>query len=225
MSPKAQKDWFRRRTWTESDRQDFEATLSRARSPGRAQYLRIQAWHLAESDAPALLRAALELLGRVLRDHPDDVVQRAPALQQKADCLWRLGDISAAIEAYRETFRAEETKPTILTGAWLEFCMRVVREGKADLYGEVEELLERRRAQAPSSLAFPVQKYQFHLVRAIIAQESGHRDTAVEHARLALDAAGQRHSNFRYHRDLGLVGKPEPKLHDTILRLAGAPNS
>jgi hypothetical protein len=31
MSPKAKKDWFRRRTWTESDRQEFEATLKRAR--------------------------------------------------------------------------------------------------------------------------------------------------------------------------------------------------
>ncbi len=99
----------------------------------------------------------------------------------------------------------------------------MVREGKADLYGEVVALLE-RRAEDPSSLAFPVQKYQFHLVRAVIAQERGHRDAAVEHARLALDAAARRHSNFN-HPDLGLVGKPEPKLHETILRLAGAPNS
>src|SRR6267142_2646735 len=134
MSPKAQKDWFRRKTWTDSDRQEFEATLGRARRPGRA-----------------------------LCDYPDDVVERAPALHQKADCLWRLGDTRAAIEAYRDTFRAEETTRRVGTGAWLEFSMRVVREGMADLYREVEALLE-RRAQDPSSLTFPVQKYQFHLV-------------------------------------------------------------
>jgi len=219
MSPKAQKDWFRRKTWTDSDRQEFEATLGRARRPGRAQYLRIQAFHLAEKDDPTLLRPALELLDRALCDYPDDVVERAPALHQKADCLWRLGDTRAAIEAYRDTFRAEETTRRVGTGAWLEFSMRVVREGMADLYREVEALLE-RRAQDPSSLTFPVQKYQFHLVLAVIAHEAGHRDGAVDHARRALDAAGLRHSGFRYHAGLGLVDNLEPKLLETLLRLA-----
>ena len=36
MSPKAPKDWFRSKTWTESDRQEFEARLARARRSGRA---------------------------------------------------------------------------------------------------------------------------------------------------------------------------------------------
>jgi hypothetical protein len=159
-------------------------------------------------------------LDRVLCDYRDDVVERAPALHQKADCLWRLGDTSAAVETYREMFRAEETMRMVRTGAWLEFAMRVVREGKADLYGDVDALLLRRAEEDPSSLAFPVQKYQFHLVRAVIAQERGHRDAAVDHARLALDAAGLRHSGFRYHAGIGLVDNLEPKLHETLLRLA-----
>src|SRR5207237_4961167 len=99
--------------------------------------------------------------------------------------------------------------------------MRVVREVKANLYGEVETLLEQRAHDDPSSLAFPVQKYEFHLIRALIANHAGRRDAAVDHARAALDAAGLRQSGFRYHANLGLVGKVEPKLHETLLQLAG----
>ena len=220
MSPKAKKDWFRRRTWAESDRQEFEATLSRARSSGRPQYLRIQAWHLAESDDPVLLRAALELLGRILGDYPDNEIERAPALHQKADCLWRLGDTNGAIEAYRDTFRAEGAIRKVRTSAWLEFGMRVVRDSKVDLYREVEALFA-QRALERSSLMFPIDKYRFHLVRALIASNAGHRDVAAEQASAALDAAGLKASGFRYHANLGLVDKVEPRLHEALLRLAG----
>lgn len=46
MSPD---DWFRRRTWTREDREDFRKRLSRARPHNRAQYARIQAGYLQAS--------------------------------------------------------------------------------------------------------------------------------------------------------------------------------
>jgi hypothetical protein len=43
-------EWFRRTTGTDADRKDFSARLKRRRGASRkAQYLRLQALHLAEA--------------------------------------------------------------------------------------------------------------------------------------------------------------------------------
>jgi len=39
-------DWYRRKTWTKTDEEEYFAKLGRARKDGRAQYLRVQAIEL-----------------------------------------------------------------------------------------------------------------------------------------------------------------------------------
>ena len=219
MSPKANKDWFRSSTWTNADRTEFEATLARARVSRRAQYLRIQAWSLARTSDPALLVAALQLLDRVLTDYPDDVVQRGPALALRADCLLRLDDVVAAVAAFRTAIHAEATTNTARTMAWLEFGWRVVKEDRQEFFAEVSGLFEEQARDPRFSLTFPVQRYHFHAVRALIAQSKGLTKDASENARHALDAAALQHSGLQYHASLGLVDEVVPKVHDELVRL------
>ena len=42
-------DWYRRKTWTKTDEEEYFAKLGRARKDGRAQYLRVQAIELIET--------------------------------------------------------------------------------------------------------------------------------------------------------------------------------
>ena len=65
-------DWYRRTTWSQTDREAFHARLKRSRSEeGKAQYLRIQALHLQETGDPERIAAAVELLDELLAKYPD----------------------------------------------------------------------------------------------------------------------------------------------------------
>lgn len=64
-------DWYRRKTWTKTDEQEYFAKLGRARKDGRAQYLTIQAIELIETKDKTLLSVAEMLLNKILEDYPD----------------------------------------------------------------------------------------------------------------------------------------------------------
>src|SRR6266576_2652022 len=94
-------DWFRDPSWDPVTRDLFEDRLSRARDWNRPQYLRIKA--LALKDVREL-KAAKQLLIRVVSDYPDSV--------DCGFCLELLGDIAreegsaeAAEWNYREVIR------------------------------------------------------------------------------------------------------------------------
>jgi hypothetical protein len=59
--------WYRKTSWTESDREDFETRFARTRKASRAQYLKIQAWSLFEA---GLVRESLSLIDRMFSDYP-----------------------------------------------------------------------------------------------------------------------------------------------------------
>ncbi len=81
-------EWFRRSTWTDHDRDEFNARLKRCRGAGsKAQYLRIQACHLAEAGLHA---NAIELLDCLIMELPERM-ELANAHLQKAKSLVVLG--------------------------------------------------------------------------------------------------------------------------------------
>ena len=59
-------DWYRRKTWTSTDKEEFFTKLGRARKDGRAQYLKIQAIELVETKNKKLLEVAEMLLNKML---------------------------------------------------------------------------------------------------------------------------------------------------------------
>jgi hypothetical protein len=167
-----------------------------------------------------LVKAALGLLDRLLAEYPDDVVQRASAHAQRAECLGVLGEIPEAIEAFRENLRAEAEFSGVRTNAWLDFGWLVINHGLSDSYAEVAAVLD-ERSKDPSALAFPVQRYKFHSIRALLAKAAGRQREAAEQATLALEAQSLKESGLRLHSGLGLVGAVDPVIHDQVVRLAG----
>lgn len=215
---KIRHEWFRHSTWSDADRAEFEMRLARARASSRAQYLRIQALHLAEAGDPELVGVALQLLDRLLRDYPD-TLQLASAHEQRAECLARRGDVGGAVQAYRSALQAERDHRGLRTNAWLNFGWLVVRHQLAGLYAEVANVLDERISE-PMALAFPINKYKYHAVRALLAAYGGRQGEACEHARAALEAQKLEHSGFRYHPRLGLVRDVDPEIHRQVVRLA-----
>ena len=212
----AEPEWFRRTTWTPSDEAAFMARLGRSRTEfHRAQYLRIQAHHLAETGDPTLILPALRLLDLLVSAHPDHS-QLALAHHQRAQCLVDLGRLPEAIEAFRASMSAQRTLRSIASNAHLDFGELVCALQRTDLYEEVAEAIAEFGAGTP----FPVHRYKYAAVRAVLAEARGEFPAATEHAREALAAAAATESPFRRHRSLGLVQFVDPLLLERLRALA-----
>lgn len=208
-------DWFRKTTWTEADQADFEARLKRTRSNyNKAQYTRIQAFHLKNANPP-VYAGALVLLERVLTEFPDQS-QTALALLQKAACVQALNGMAAAVPFYRASLLAEEQYSRAGTRAWIDYPWQILLNRQVALYPEAMALLEKRSAEA----LFPIDKFQANAIKALIKKQLGDLSEAQTLARNALAAAGRTHSGFRSNPDVGLVTNIEPWIEAELLTLA-----
>jgi tetratricopeptide (TPR) repeat protein len=207
-------DWYRNVDWNPEIESAFFSRLNRSRD--KSQYLRIQASHLTSSHP----RSALQLLDQyfLLGDDHFDIAQ---AQVNKAEALTALGDIDAALSAYNEALERERKFPNYKTQAYLDFALLVLNARKVHLYTKVLEVLDEYR-DCP---LFPVDRYRAHGTRALILRELGRAAEAQSSAKLALAAAAERWSGFRYHQNLGLVGNVEDEFSARIAAVANPPGS
>lgn len=189
----ARHDWYRNSSWTADIESDFRQRLSRARE--KSQYLRIQAYYLAENHP----QVALSLLDQyfALGDHFD----KAQAHGDRARAFIALGDVDAALSSYEEALAWEREFPHSKTHAYLEYACLVINARAARLYIRAMEVLDTHRERP----MFPVDRYRANGARAILLHELGRTDDARSFADLAMVAAREVESGFRYHQDLGLV--------------------
>lgn len=212
-------DWYRRTTWTESDRGDFWARIAKTRKPAsQAQYIRIQASVLQES---GLIDAAIDLDRRLLAEFPEPF-ELAVTHYELGKCLLTKGDIDGALDSFRNAITAQRDLPTVQTKAWLAFGRLVAETGRKDLYDEFLTYFGERESQRAfaSELSFPIDRYELAATLAIIHRDLGNQKKAVEFAREALAAASAQESGFRYHPNIGLVENTSSALHKNVIELA-----
>jgi hypothetical protein len=155
-TPSVAQDWYRCESWSEADREQFEAKLRRARPDNRAQYVRIQGVTLAESADRKGRACAGELLERVIRDYPGDDLQIAMAHADLGRWHAANGRASEAVEHLRSAVALEDAMGNLDTGSDLNLAEVLVemREPPAD---EVRSLLDRART---AGLAFKSQRWR-----------------------------------------------------------------
>jgi tetratricopeptide (TPR) repeat protein len=210
-------EWFRRATWTDVDREEFNARLKRSRrAENKSQYLRIQALHLAEAGHHD---GAIELLDRLFAEFPDSI-DVAQAHAQKADSLAKMEQTGAAIQEYRAALQAERDFPNVRTNAWLDFGWLVVEEQLTDLYDEVSQVLQEFRDER--GLQFPAIEYRYAAIQSLLADARGEKAQAREFAKQALAEAAKEHSGLRYHLTVGLVGSERHQFENRLRTLAGS---
>jgi len=213
-------DWYRRTTWTESDQTEFFARLNRSRSPSaKAQYLRIQAVYLQEAGTKEMIRASITLLDKLLEEYPD-AFDLASVYLQKAECLLALGDETGAIHYFRKSLQREREFPNVRTTAALRFGWMIVERRLSNFYDEALLAIE-HYVGINNVLVFPFERYIVNAIRAVITEERGCPDVARELAQAALDAASQKHSDFRYHPTVGLVQSTNSPIHTRLIQMTG----
>lgn len=194
----ADDSWYRRRTWSREDQAAFFDRLKRSRSGfHKAQYCRIQAYELQQA---GYFNDAIGLLDYLMAEWPHDA-ELAVIYHQKAACLERLGDKTAALAAYRQAFDAQRKKPSVLTNAHLGFALLAASTPFPNCYDEALSVLNEFRMHSP----FPIQEFEAAAARALIADARAEREEAKRQAATALEAATREHSGFSRHANVGLV--------------------
>lgn len=208
-------DWFRRKTWTPSDREEFFARLRRSRgASNKAQYARIQAYELLTTRTQEAYSAALELLDMILAEWREDA-QLAFVYHHRAECFLGLADVARAVVAYRQVFQTQRVCKGQLTMAHLDFGWLVATAPLPDLYDEALAVLSEFTHET-----FPIDRYRSNTIHALILDARGQREQARGYARMALQEAAARHSGFRYHATLALVRSPDERVHERLQTLA-----
>jgi tetratricopeptide (TPR) repeat protein len=192
--------WFRRSAWSPSDRADFFARFARSRLGNRAQYLRIQAWHLQQVGTEPMYEAALDLLNMLVADYPEPT-QLSEAHSQRAACLAATGRTEEAILEYRTALGGQREFPNVIGYAYIEFAELVLELDRRELFSEALAVLQ----EFSGYEFFPTNAYRMAAARAMLYDCLGQRQEAARFASLAIAAAAATESGFRYHRDLGLV--------------------
>jgi len=219
----SQKDWFRKKTWTPQDREDFMARLQRSRGNyNKAQYTRIQAVELLATKNPNLIQPALELLDTVLSNWPEESSQLAATHWHRAECFILLNRIEEAVAEFRKTFEQQRTNRSCLTGAHINFAWLVATKKLLNYFDEALAQLK----EFGGKEMFPREKYMIAASHALISNERGETKQAKDWAKSALEEASKTNTGFRYHPTLCLVEKPpDEKIHEQLKKMANDENN
>ncbi len=176
-------DWYRRRTWTKTDEEEYFTKLERARKDGRAQYLRIQAIELIQTRDKNLLSVAETLLNKILIDYPSNRIEKSEVYNSLGEIYKIRKDYKTALEYFQKSLDYEKDFPNVITTAYLNFSETVVRAKKIELYDKVETLLKEEIDK--DTLKFPIQNYIIYSVMTLISKHKGNFEQAKIYADLA----------------------------------------
>lgn len=208
-------DWYRRKSWTKIDEEEFFAKLSRARKDGRAQYLKIQAIELVDTKQPKLLNVAKELLQKVLDEYPDDNFNKSSVYNTLGDIFLLENTTEKAIEYYKKSIDFEKVYPNVKTDSYLIYSELIIKNQLTNEYLNVERMLEEKK----SDLLFPIEKYKVFSILAILNHYNSKKEIAKEYAELANENAQAETSGLRYHKYLGIVSDRDEFFDDYISKL------
>ena len=211
-------DWYRKKTWTKSDQQDFFVRLKRSRRQfHKAQYLRVQACELKETGRVDNLHAAINLLQLLFAEYPEPV-EFAISYQLLGECHEQLGIFDVAIQSYRSALSQQRTYPNVQTNSHISLAVLVAKQRRRADYDEALQALNEWGRLGE----FPVMDFYLCAARAMICADTEQRDDAITWARRALEAAAKTHSGYRYHTTLGLVGDQHAELVDRMRGIAAS---
>lgn len=176
-------DWFRRKTWTKMDEEEFFIKLGRARKDGRAQYLKIQAIELVYTKEKKLLNIAEELLKKVLIEYPENRIEKSSCYNFLGQIFELRNNAEMAIFYYKKSLDYEKEFPNVITSSDIDFSKIVIQEGKTELYNEVEKILLKKIKN--ESMSFPIQNYIMYSILAVISDFKGNFEQSKNYAEIA----------------------------------------
>jgi tetratricopeptide (TPR) repeat protein len=211
--------WFRSSEWDEKAQIVFEEHLGKTRGAfNKAQYLRIKAYSLQNSQSINAREAGRELFKRIINTYPDEKSQVVQALEGLGKSYEKDGYLGKAEEYYRKCIEyfqnnLHSTGNTIRSPLYL--AELIEKANLEEKYNDAQDILD-RWIERMGQLTLNVDIYRYNILRARLSQKLHNKQEAVSYAKQALAAAeaGQ-NPQFIRHPDIGLI-KIENKIVDEM---------
>lgn len=210
-------DWYRNSEWTPEVSEAFEKRLSRARGQ-RGEYLRIQALTLADTLKPEYAATAIALARRHLELDPKGIFA-AQIHATIARALESLGEISAAVDAYRSAVEFEHQRPNVRGYHYIDFAWFVAIHELVAHYEDAMTAMEQNKQD--QDLVLPSNQYRYFASLALISSDLGDRETAERMAKNALESAAKDKGPFWRLPRLGLVNGEKDAARARLKQLVG----
>ncbi len=179
----------------------FGEKISRARgNDSRAQYARLKAYALIDSNDRTKINAAVDLLQKSLTEWPSEFEQHS------GETYAALGDAYRSLKKYELAATAYEKALTwgnVRHTAYWDYPEMIVTEGFTDLYSRALQIVNRLNAERDFVMEF--QRFNYHAVRAVVLYEQGEANDSRREAEAALSAVKVKKSVFSRHPKVGLV--------------------
>lgn len=193
-------DWFGKKSWSKKDEEHFFIKLNRAKKDNRAQYLKIQALTLIETNKPKLLNVSENLLNKILVDYPENRIEKSPVLFALGELYYKRNDFNKALKYYKLSIDFEEEFPNVITNSYIKYSLLVIQLELKEHYNYVLTLLEPKLEES----IFPLEKYESASVLSIIYSYKNNENMTIKYANIAEDNANQETSGLVYHKYLGI---------------------
>ncbi|SGZ09242.1 Putative uncharacterized protein [Moritella viscosa] len=139
------------------------------------------------------------------KDQFDDV----RALLARAIAFMALGDLEKCVATYKEILQREKEFSKHQTGVYLDYPYLVATQKIESEFTNALDVLN----EHIDRLTFPLDHYKWHASKAIISSDGSE-------AKKALEAAKVKRSGFRFHQDVGLVGKEHEKTIKQLCKIS-----
>ena len=205
-------EWYRRKSWTKKDKEEFFTNLNRARKYNRAQYLKVQAIELIDANNPKLLEIAKSLLIQILEEYPEENNEISSALNSLGDIYRKQNNSEKALTYYKKSIDFEEVYPNVRTESYLTYSELIIKSQQTDKYTFVKELILKHF----NSLIFPIEKYKTASILSIIYKKENDFKSAALYKNIAEENANKENSGLQYHKYLGVVNERDKWLDKLV---------
>ena len=204
----SKEDWYRNTKWNDQIESEFEARLKRSRGNyHKAQYLRIQASYLLDSDIKILQEKGIEYMERVINDYPEEKFSTIHGNEQLGDFYLKNESFENAEKYFRivTEYYYSETRSGTTGLADLKLCQTIVESEQTEKYKEAYVIATEKFEKTEGRLMMNSDKFYYADLMANLCYKMDRKDEASEFAVSALELSNITEPQFNRHKTVGLI--------------------
>ena len=211
----SKEDWYRNTDWNDQIESEFESRLKRSRGNyHKAQYLRIQASYLLNSEIKELQEKGVEFMKRVIKNYPEEKFSTIHGNEQLADFYLKNESFDKAEKHYKivTDYYYAETRSGTTGLADLKLCETILKSKQSNKLQEVYQMATDKFKETGGSLMMNSDKFYYADLMANLCYEMGKVDEASEFAKSALELSNISEPQFNRHKTVGLIKAKKEQL-------------